>query len=53
MDINGILTTISNAMGTLKIPTLLGQGILSVVEFFLVGGNFFVELFKNLFSIGA
>ena len=53
MDINGILTTISGAMATLKIPTLLGQGILSIVEFLLVGGNFFVELFKNLFSFGA
>ena len=53
MDINSILTTISNAMGSLKIPTLLGQGILSVVEFLLVGGNFFVELIKNIFSFGA
>jgi len=50
MNINSILSSIGGFMAQLKIPTLMGQGIIAVVEFILTGGQFIVGLFTKAFG---
>ena len=41
---NDILANIGGFMAQLRIPTLLGQGILAVVELFLTVGQFMIDM---------
>ena len=47
---NDILAQIGGFMGQLRVPTQMGQGIISAVEFFLVGGRFMIDLFIRAFG---
>jgi len=47
---NNILSSIGGFMAQLRLPTMLGQGILAAVEFLLTGGKFIIDLFTKAFG---
>ena len=48
--VNSILSVVGTIMTALKIPTLMGQGIIAVIEFLLTAGQFFIGLFTKAFG---
>jgi hypothetical protein len=49
---NELLSNIGGVMSALNVPQSVGQGFLNMIEFFLAGGKFIVDLFAKLFAWG-